>query len=191
MVVHRRAYSAAQIYAHWAGAALVTALFASAWVREGVEDTALRRLLLDWHRLVGLVLMALSLVRLGLRLARPAPPPLPGMPVWQHRVAGLVHGGLYLLLFLQPASGWLLASARGRALDLFGWLPLPALMAKDAERAEWLGLAHASLSWALLALVALHAGAALAHAVVLKDGTLDRMRPPGRGFSRPSTVPES
>jgi superoxide oxidase len=147
--------------------------------------------LLDWHRLVGLVLMALSAIRLGLRLARPAPPPVPGMPAWQRALAGLVHGGLYALLFLQPLSGWLLASARGRALDLFGWLPLPVLIAKSAEWAEWLGLAHAFLSWALLALVGLHAGAAIGHALILKDGTLNRMRPRGRGFPAPSPVTES
>lgn len=164
-----------QIGLHWLGAALVLALFGSAWLREAVEDPALRRVLLDSHRLIGLFLMALSVVRLGKRLNMEPVRPPPGLPRWQVRLAGFVHVGLYLMLFLQPLSGWALSSARGRAMDLFGWFTLPALLAKDANRAETLGAAHEYLSWLLLLLVGLHVAAALFHALVLKDGVLTRM----------------
>lgn len=174
---HARPYGPVQIGLHWLGAALVLALFGSAWLRETVEDPAVRRVLLDSHRLIGLILMALSAIRMGVRLKADPVPPSSDLSPWQARLANWVHAGLYLMLFLQPLSGWALSSARGRAMDLFGWVTLPALVAKDADRAETLGAGHEYLSWLLLLLVGLHVAAALFHALVLKDGVLARMAP--------------
>lgn len=180
-----RTYDLSRIGLHWLGAALVLVLFATAWLREGMEDPQLRRMMLDTHRLVGLCLMLFSALRLVLRLrARPVAP-APGLAGWQVVLAGLVHAGLYVMLFLQPLSGWALTSARGRGMDLFGVFTLPSLVAKSAVQAEWLGALHEYLSWLLLILVGLHVAAALFHALVLKDGVLSRMLPTAVAFSRP------
>jgi cytochrome b561 len=58
---------------------------------------------------------------------------------------------------------------------LFGLFVLPPLLAPDKELAEVLRQVHQVTVYALLALIAVHALAALYHQHVLKDGTLRRM----------------
>ena len=56
-------------------------------------------------------------------------------------------------------------------------LQLPDLVAKDKALADALKELHELLNWSLAALVAVHAGAALKHALIDRDGTLARMLP--------------
>jgi cytochrome b561 len=58
-----------------------------------------------------------------------------------------------------------------------GLVPLPDLVGKDRTLAAILKAVHATLNFSLLALVFLHAGAALKHHVVDRDGVLARMLP--------------
>jgi cytochrome b561 len=48
------------------------------------------------------------------------------MPNWLPRIRRSLEVALYVLLLLQPLSGWLLAGHEGRLATLFGW-PLPPL----------------------------------------------------------------
>ncbi len=59
----------------------------------------------------------------------------------------------------------------------FGLIPLPDWVPRDRELAEALKPWHGALSYALIALVALHVAAALKHHLVDRDGLLHRMRP--------------
>jgi cytochrome b561 len=54
---------------------------------------------------------------------------------------------------------------------------VPALLAPDAAIRSLFQEAHALGAKALLALIGLHAGAALFHGLVLRDGVLQRMLP--------------
>jgi cytochrome b561 len=60
---------------------------------------------------------------------------------------------------------------------LFKVLPLPDLLEKDKVLAEQLALVHASLNYALMALLALHVAAALKHHFYDRDEVLRRMLP--------------
>jgi cytochrome b561 len=62
-------------------------------------------------------------------------------------------------------------------VKLFGLLPLPLLVRPDADLADRLGDLHAATAWVLLALVAVHIGAALWHHAVRRDGVLAAMLP--------------
>lgn len=64
-------------------------------------------------------------------------------------------------------------------MALFG-IPLPALAPPKARWALQAGDIHTLAMWALLALVAVHALAALYHYFVRRDGVLQRMLPAGR-----------
>lgn len=57
------------------------------------------------HKSLGLLILALMLLRGAWRLYAGAPAPEPGTPVWQHRIATATHGALYLLLLAIPVSG--------------------------------------------------------------------------------------
>jgi cytochrome b561 len=99
------------------------------------------------------------------------------MPEWQRRAAATTHVLLYALMLAIPLSGWLYSSATGVSVVYLGVLPLPDLVPKGKALAAILKVLHVTLNYTLLALVILHAGAALKHHFVDRDGVLARMLP--------------
>jgi cytochrome b561 len=132
-----------------------------------------------FHKSVGLTILALALARLLWRLYAGRPAPVPGTPRWQERMASLVHGALYLLLFAMPISGWAMNSAAGFPLQWFGLFNLPSIAAHDHDLHELTESMHEWLFWALVALAAAHAAAAVWHHLFQRDDTLARMLPRG------------
>lgn len=129
---------------------------------------------LTTHLSLGLVLLVLTLLRLGSRIFDHAP--CRARSSLAAIVAALGHAGLYALLLLVPLTGWLgYRPAPFMPPPLaFGLLPMPVLVGVGVSSRTMLGL-HALLTWVLVALVALHGLAALFHAVVLRDGVLGGM----------------
>ena len=67
---------------------LLVAVYACIELREFVpRGTDLRRSLKDWHFALGLVVFAVTLVRLALRASSKAPPIIPPPPAWQQWLA--------------------------------------------------------------------------------------------------------
>ena len=135
--------------------------------------------LYNWHKWAGMLLLALSVVRLLWRLTH-RPPALPAtieqaMPRWQALAHHATHGGLYTLFFVVPLLGWAYSSAAGFPIVWWGVWPLPDWVPVDPALAEALKPWHRLSAYALLALVALHVAGALKHAVIDKDGLLQRM----------------
>ncbi len=129
------------------------------------------------HKSLGISVLALVLLRIGWRLHAGAPQPLPA-PRWQQRVASATHWLLYALVLAMPLSGWLYDSASGlRPFRYFGLLPMPKLVAPNQSLRDWSHQAHIWLFWTLVALVAVHAAAALYHHLFQNDATLTRMLP--------------
>lgn len=141
------------------------------------------------HKSLGLTVLALVLLRLGWRLYAGSPDPVPGTPIWQHRIASFTHVLLYALILAMPLSGWLYDSASGlRPFRWFGLFNVPKLSAPDEAISSFARDAHGWLFWALVALVLLHAGAAIYHHLFQRDATLARMLP--RGWLKPA-LPEN
>ncbi len=99
----------------------------------------------------------LAAVRLVTRLGYGAPPAPAGTSPLQARLADGMHWLFYALLFLVPISG------------LLAWYVTPAL-----------GEIHELSKPAFIVLILGHAGAALYHQFVVKDGVLRRMFVPAR-----------
>jgi cytochrome b561 len=135
-----------------------------------------------FHKSVGLTILALALARLLWRLYAGRPAPVAGMPRWQERMASLMHGTLYALLFAVPISGWVMNSAAGFPLQWFGLFNLPSIAAHDRGLHELTESLHEWLFWLLVALAAAHAAAAVYHHLFQHDATLARMLP--RRWSR-------
>ena len=102
---------------------------------------------------------------------------LAGMPGWQVLSANIVHIALYVFLVAVPLSGWLMSSALGFPVVLFGVLPLPDLIAANKATGELLKTVHQLLNYTMLAVVVLHVAAAIHHHFILRDRTLRRMFP--------------
>lgn len=176
-----RSYGRLARVLHWTTALLVALLAVSGVVMtlELAPGGAFARLrgglpLYDLHKAMGLIVLALGLVRLANRVLCGAPAIDPALPVWQRQIAEFVHGWLYLLLILVPLLGWLGISLYP-ALNLFGVFAVPGLVAPERSLAAGVFMIHALLAFALLAFAGLHVAAALHHHFVRRDATLRRM----------------
>lgn len=162
---------------HWLTLVALLMGVAAILLREVAEGRGLRLELLNLHRSVGILVLLAAGARLTVRKQVGSPAPAHDTHWMLQRMATLSHGALYVLLVALPMLGWALTSARGLHANLFGLIPLPSLMASDSDFADTLADYHLWASWALLALVVAHAGAALWHHHVRRDHVLVSMLP--------------
>src|SRR6185437_6502457 len=92
---------------HWLIVALLIAQFTAAWTMPHIGRNTPVTTLISLHFTIGLVILAVAIVRLGWRLAHREPDPDAGVPPWQTATARIVHWLLYALLFVLPALGWI------------------------------------------------------------------------------------
>lgn len=129
-----------------------------------------------WHKAIGIIVLGLVVLRFIWRLVSP-PPPLPAeTPASQVLMAHIAHMALYALMFAMPLVGWMMSSAGGYPVKVFG-VEIPPLVEKNEELGDLAHELHEWGGWVLIALIVLHVGAALYHQFVQKDGILQRMLP--------------
>jgi cytochrome b561 len=168
---------------HWITAIVVTIAFIlgpggfGRLMRQGVDPAT--RSDIVWHESLGIVILMLTLLRLVWVMVRPAAPQF-RMAVWMHQASGLTHLALWALLVALPVTAFLTLGSENHPLTLLGavrvdHMPLIA-QSPVARWANW-GHVHKFLGDAIMWLAGLHAGAAIFHHVVLKDGVLAAMLP--------------
>lgn len=169
--------------AHWLAALLILGGFSLALYMTDLPLSPQRLKLYSWHKWIGVTVLLLALLRLLWRGITHAPP-LPGhMPAWEQAAARLSHWTLYALMLATPVAGWLMSSAKGFQTVYFGVLPIPDLLEKNPPLGKTLAEVHEILAWTLIALVAVHAAAALKHHFRDRDAVLAGMLP---GVTPPS-----
>ena len=165
---------------HWSIALLVLAMAAIGLSLDELPRSPKWFWVYDLHKSIGLLLLALVVVRLAWRLYAGAPPPVSGLPRIQRFAAGATHAVLYLLILAMPLSGWLYDSASGlRPLQWFGLFAVPRLVGADEDLADDLHDLHEDLFAILVVVALLHVAAAVWHHVFRGDATLARMLPRG------------
>jgi cytochrome b561 len=128
------------------------------------------------HKTIGLVILLTVVLRLGYRLSHGAPADEPTIEPWQKLVSHATHWAIYVLLLVVPVLGWLGVSYYP-ALDLFGIVKLPGLVASNQDTAAVVFYWHATAAFVLIALIGMHFGAAMFHHLIRKDNVLARMLP--------------
>jgi cytochrome b561 len=169
-------YGAAAIALHWLTALLLVTGFTLGFSMVGLPFGRQKLQWYAWHKWVGITIWLLTWGRLLWRW-RNQGPSMEFMPPWQQRTAAATHALMYALLVVIPLSGWLYSSATGVQVVYLGLLPLPNLVTKDKTMADMLRGLHVTLNFTLLALVCVHAVAALKHHFVDRDAVLARMLP--------------
>lgn len=167
-------YTRTAVALHWTIAGLIICAFALGWVMTDMRISPLKLKMFNWHKWVGITVLTLAAVRLIWRLTHRAPPMVP-MAAWQRLAANALHGALYVLMFLQPISGWVYSNAAGFPVVYLGLVPLPNLVAKDKALADVMMERHETIGWLLFIALLLHALAALKHHFIDRDTTLRRM----------------
>lgn len=129
------------------------------------------------HKSVGITVLTLVILRLIWKFANAHPRSLPTHQRWEKILAKLVHVFLYFAIIGMPLSGWIMSSAKGFPVSVFGWFTLPDLVAPSQEIGKLANQFHELTAYVLIAAIGLHFVGALKHHVIDKDGTLRRMIP--------------
>ena len=131
--------------------------------------------LISIHKPLGISILALAVLRLAVRWRLGAPPLPEDLPRTQALAAKLSHVALYALLIAMPLIGWGMLSAGGYPIVLYGSLHLPKILPHDDELHSILRTTHTVLAYMFFAIILLHVGAALYHALIRRDGVFRAM----------------
>jgi cytochrome b561 len=132
----------------------------------------------DWHRSLGIVVGLLLVIRLLWRWFNP--PPRPRGPRLQQRLATGVHWLFYGVIAATVVAGFLISTAKGQAISVFGFFEIPSPFSGSwltpvTNLEDLAGVWHRWLAYALAALIVLHVTAAVWHHVVNRDGSMQRI----------------
>ncbi len=161
---------------HWLTALLVAAVLPLAWIATSLakEDPA-KPVVFQFHKSVGLTILALVALRILWRALHP-PPPDTVEPAGLALIGRINHWLLYAVFLLMPVSGFLLSAYNGNTTQFFYLFPIPGF-AKDEALRETFKFVHLAGQYAVYALVGLHVAATVWHAAIRRDAVLARMLP--------------
>lgn len=175
-----RRYNTVAIALHWTLALLIIFMVLCGERLTELEDDGVTAstFLPSLHVSIGVTILVLPVLRLVWRLMNP-PPPLPvTIKPWEVGHSHAMHLAFYVLLIGIPLLGWLAIpefltdEPAMSAISAFGvGLPQAPDFGIDAKEFQEIG------SNIVMALVILHALAALKHQFVDRDALLKRMRP--------------
>jgi cytochrome b561 len=168
-------YDALAMAFHWITVVLVVAVGVMGLLHDSWPKTT-QRFWINVHALLGLLLWVLVMVRLGWRRQH-TPPVLPAEAgELARRVAGPVHGLLYVLMLVIPIFGIVTFIWHGRVFD-FGLFQVNFGVRSDRAIFHPTEDIHGYLAYALFGLIGIHVLAALWHHFFRRDGLLRRMWP--------------
>ncbi len=187
MTTKPRSYNAVAKFLHWTIALAIIGMIVLGYVMGDLpRSNPLKFSLYQWHKSIGIVILLLSLFRLGWRFTHPTPALPDNMKNWERILAKGTVIAFYVLMIGIPFLGWAVVSASPLNMPtlLFNTIPwphLPILSTLDhdtkKELAEQLGETHGFLAYSVLALLALHIGGALKHHFISRDEVLTGMTP--------------
>ena len=167
-------FAGSQKLLHWLMAICIIAML---FIGVGMVSTVKPKYLtlVTIHKSLGIVILALVVIRLVLRLTLGAPPLPADLPTPMKLGAKLSHYALYGLMFAMPLLGWAMMSAANYPIVLLGGIRLPPILAPNASLHAVLWDLHASLALLFFALVLMHVAAGLFHGLIRRDGVFQAM----------------
>ncbi len=159
---------------HWTMAAAIVVLFGlGLWMVELDYYSPYYRSAPDLHRSIGILVFVALVLRSGWRL-RNEKPDDSDLPALARTASRAVHRAFYALLFVLTISGYLISTADGRPIDVFGLFGVPsAFQSLGLEDAA--GLVHRWTAYGIMVLAAVHTAAAIWHHAFEHRQTLSRM----------------
>jgi len=171
-----RAYGWVSLLLHWLMAiALIGLYFVGDYMVGLTYYDQLYHILPSWHKAIGVIVGFLIMFRIVWVYSQPKPNHSTKTPPILHTMATLGHLTLYLLSIIMVLSGYLISTAKGKGIDIFGWFELPALLPANAQRGELAGDIHEIAATVFVIMVGIHIAAALLHQFYWKDNSLVRM----------------
>jgi cytochrome b561 len=161
---------------HWLVVALLLAQYLIGWLMPDIHRGMKPGDAMTWHISVGIVILALIVLRLVWRLTHRVAPE-GSLEPWQRAGAEAVHWLLYVLVLLTTISGWLFASFRGWSISFFFLAPLPMLSSENTDALRAINHWHQKFEWTLLILIGVHVLAALVNLLFYRNRVMQRILP--------------
>ncbi|EAU41374.1 hypothetical protein FP2506_01365 [Fulvimarina pelagi HTCC2506] len=171
-------YSRGAVFLHWTIAALILVNIAGGlMMTSDILPSAVEFPVFQFHKTIGLLVLALTVARIIWRAINPPPAHAPTVPLRERLAANAVHLTFYALMLIVPLLGWLVVSVSDAQvptyLFMFEALPWPSLPIREAvteaTRESLSAIAefgHKWLALSFLGLLVLHIGGALKHTIV-------------------------
>ncbi len=171
-IVH---YSKTAKWVHWFMAIVLLFDLTIAQTFSDMPDSEKGEILMG-HSSIGSILLVLVLFRLFWRYRNPAPALPTNLADWQRIASKASHHTLYTLMVIVPLTGFYIADYSPIAVMPFGSFMLGG---EGLTEEGFLAVrsVHEIATWALIAVITLHFGAALFHRLIQKDGVFQRMAP--------------
>lgn len=162
---------------HWVLASSVFFLFVSSWWMLSLPlpsaEFTYRVMPFQLHKNVGMTLLLITVTMAAIRIANSSDRHLL-YPSRMQKLAALDHLIMYLLLGACCLTGYLSSSYSGWETSFWWILNLPAWAQENDDLNILFSGLHLWSCWALLAVIALHIGAAIYHGIA-DDGLINKM----------------
>jgi cytochrome b561 len=171
-------YGRVAILIHWISALLIIGMLAAGITASNTADPAQKAAILRVHAPTGMLVLALTVLRIVWWLAVDRKPEqVAGQAAWQRAVSVWVHRAFYVLIIGMVASGVTLMSMSGAGEIIFAGEANPADAARPLPDFDGFAAyaAHGIMAVLLGALLVLHVLAALYHQFIRGDRLLARM----------------
>ncbi|WP_306046171.1 cytochrome b [Nioella sp. MMSF_3534] len=170
MSVYR--YHPVTVALHWIVAVLMLLMLGvGTFVLEPMDNADPDKLsMLAIHRLIGLVILGLTVLRIVLRRFLPAPDHAKTGSAFLDKLGQAMPKLLNIFVILMAVSGMVLGRMSGLSDALAGTAPLPDSFFEFSPR-----VIHGILAKLIMAMLALHILGALYHQIMLRDGLFQRM----------------
>ncbi len=161
---------------HWLIALFILGLTGLGWWMVGLSyyDSWYNRGL-ELHRALGIIALFLATAFVAWKMLSPSPGLQTELTPWEKLGARAAHGLLLLAMFAIPITGYVISTSAESGFTFFGLFEVPALLPASETTRDLAITLHYYIAYGLLAVIAVHAGAAIKHQFVDKHGTLRRM----------------
>lgn len=159
---------------HWSMALMMMGLLLAGVYMVGLENSPFKFQIYGLHKSFGIIILIMVIGRIVWKHMNAKPKAMETHKKWEKILAKLAHVFLYFGMIGMPLTGWLMSSAGGYPVKVFGF-PIPDLIEKNPDFGKLMNQSHMIFGYMLIAAILLHVAGALKHHFVDKDNTLKRM----------------
>ncbi|QGR02239.1 cytochrome b [Ehrlichia ruminantium] len=160
---------------HWlTGIPIILMLILGFWMKSLPNTYPVLKNIYILHKSIGIILLALLLLRVMFRTLSVIPPYYKGFPNYLAIISKITHVSLYILSITMATSGYVMSSASGRAIQIFS-LNVPLLIDINENIAIIAKQCHNVCAYMLSVTIILHILAVLKHKFIDKDNIFNRI----------------
>ena len=161
---------------HWSMALIIMGLLDLGFYMVSLDGSPFKFELYGWHKSFGALILFMVIARILWKFFNIKPDRLATHKIWERILAKIAHVSLASGMIIMPLSGWMMSSAGGYPVKMFG-LELPAIVDKSKLISGWMHDIHEFFGYVLVIAILFHVMGAVKHHFIDRDMILKRMLP--------------